>query len=169
MDGGTAHGAHPRAGRGTPRTRCAARGPVRGLGDARRRVGRPWHGTDFLPSGLYRRPRHLTGSCLAARGLGLRHTADREFHPALKVCVYAVVVQVYARMLGSVKVSVRRSGGHRAQVCGDWSRHATRPAANEVQGMNRVRAGRTPLGRNPNVRGVGEEVAHNFFCRPPCP
>ena len=42
--------------------------------------------TDFLPSGLYRRPRNCTGSYLTARGLGLRLTADREFHPALKVC-----------------------------------------------------------------------------------
>jgi len=40
---------------------------------------------DFLLSGLYRRPRLCTGSCLAARGLGLRLTADRELHPALKV------------------------------------------------------------------------------------
>ena len=40
---------------------------------------------DFLLSGLYRRPRLCTRSCLAARGLGLRLTADRELHPALKV------------------------------------------------------------------------------------
>ena len=57
----------------------------------------PCTATDFLPSGLYRRPRHCTGSYLAARGLGLRLTADREFHPALKVCDCIQLHLVYAR------------------------------------------------------------------------
>src|SRR3954463_13510128 len=34
-------------------------------------------------------PEMLTGFSLAARGLGPSHTADREFHPALKVCEYS--------------------------------------------------------------------------------
>ena len=62
---------------------------------------------DFLPSGLYRRPRLPTGSYLAARGLGLCLTADREFHPALKVSGIQFVLSVYGNRRELVKEGMR--------------------------------------------------------------
>jgi hypothetical protein len=53
---------------------------------------------DFLLSGLYRRPWLCTRSCLAARGLGLRLTADRELHPALKVIDIRLLYLVYGEV-----------------------------------------------------------------------
>src|SRR5207253_11121583 len=71
-----------------------------------------WPKTFFHPD-CNRRPRTLTGICLAARGLGTCLTADREFHPALKVCVVfdcGLPISVYSYRLGLSRLGSRQRG-----------------------------------------------------------